>query len=465
MKSSDRPAISPEQLKVVDAASPTRLPLHAKLDSATSWYVLGLLTLSYALAYVDRQLLNLLVDPIKRTLLISDTQLSLVQGTAFVSAYLIAAPLFGRLADITNRRNILIIGICLWCTFTALCGHANTYLGLFVARFGVGASEACVFPVCCSLIWDYFSTGRAPRAISVFNAGQFIGAGFSLVASGLVLYFASNIRRSIPVLQDFATWQIAFVLVGLTGAVLALILLTVREPARSVTIRNSADGKPFTFLEGLSYIWNRRSFYGRMYLGIGMHSIVTLGTPAWLPSFLIRCRGVAPSVVGYRLGLIAVIVGTSGVLLGPFVVRFFERKGIPDAALRIAGFSELLVFTSCVSIPFAPGATGVFIGAGIAIFFFSFPVSIFAAATQLSTPSRLRGFVASLHTFIAQSIGFGVGPTAIAVLTDKVFKDPQMVGYSLAIVSGIASALAACLFLSALPHFRAMLRERNINVT
>jgi len=465
MKSSNQPVGPQEQLTGTDAPMRQRRSFHATLDSATSWYVLGLLTLSYALAYVDRQLLNLLVDPIKRALLISDTQLSLLQGAAFVSAYLIAAPVFGRLADVTNRRNILIFGICLWCTCTALCGHANTYLELFVARFGVGASEACVFPVCCSLIWDYFSTGKAPRAISVFNAGQFIGAGFSLVASGLVLYFANSIRRSIPILRDYSTWQIAFVLVGFTGLILAAALLTVREPTRSVTVRNSADGRPFTFGEGVRYIWKRRAFYGRMYLGIGMHAIVTLGTPAWLPSFLIRCRGVPPSIVGYRLGIIAVIVGTTGVLLGPIVVRFFERRGTPDAALRIAGFSEISVFISCVSIPFAPGATGVFVAAGVAIFFFSFPVSIFAAATQLSTPSRLRGFVASLHTFLAQSIGFGVGPTAIALLTDKVFRNPQMVGYSMAIVSGTASAIAACLFFSALPHFRGLLKERNIDVT
>ncbi|GJH27067.1 MFS transporter [Caballeronia novacaledonica] len=464
MKSTSRQAGSPEQQPAV-APAPHRRSFYASLDSTTSWYVLGLLTLSYALAYVDRQLLNLLVDPIKHALSISDTQLSLLQGTAFVSAYLIAAPIFGRLADVTNRRNVLIFGICLWCSCTALCGHANTYLELFAARVGVGASEACVFPVCCSLIWDYFSTKRAPRAISIFNAGQFIGAGFSLVASGLVLYFANGIRRSIPLFQDYSTWQIAFVLVGLAGLILALVLLTVREPTRSVTLSNSVDGKSFTFAEGARYIWRRRAFYGRMYLGIGMHAIVTLGTPAWLPSFLIRCRGVPPSIVGYRLGMIAVLVGTTGVLLGPFVVRFFERRGFADAALRIAGFSEISVFISCVSIPFAPGATGVFIAAGVAIFFFSFPVSIFAAATQMITPGRLRGFVASLHTFIAQSIGFGVGPTAIALLTDKVFGDAQMVGYSMAIVSGTASAIAACLFLSALPRFRAMLRERKVEVT
>jgi len=134
-------------------------------DKPYSWYVLGLLTLSYSLAYIDRQLLNLLVDPIKRALLISDTQLSFIQGAAFICAYLLAAPLFGRLVDLRNRRNILLFGVCAWSIFTILCGRADSYAGLFLARFGVGASEACVLPVGWSLISDYFSARRAPRAL------------------------------------------------------------------------------------------------------------------------------------------------------------------------------------------------------------------------------------------------------------------------------------------------------------
>jgi MFS family permease len=436
-------------------------------DSRMSWYVLSLLTLSYALAYIDRQVLNLLVDPIKHTLLISDTQLSLIQGTAFVSAYLIAAPLFGRLVDITNRRNVLMFGIVLWCACTALCGRADTYMELFVARFGVGASEACVFPVSCSLIADYFSPRKAPRALSIFTAGQWIGAGFSLVAGGYVLSLADVVRTSIPAFETFAPWQIAFVLVGLPGLVLAIVLLTVREPARCTTTHATDDiaddDRPFTLAEGIGFIWARRGFYARVYIGVGMLAIVTLAMPAWLPSFLIRCHGVSPSSVGYRLGIMSVILGTTGVLLGPWIARLFERKGYHDAALRTAGFAMIAMFVFCALIPFAPNATGVFAAAAGAIFSFSLPIGIIAAATQLSTPRRLRGIAASLHTFLAQSIGFGIGPTAIALMTDKVFGDPRMVGYSLGIVSCAASAIAASLIFTALPHYRQMRREQHLD--
>ncbi|MCG7400377.1 MFS transporter [Caballeronia zhejiangensis] len=434
-------------------------------DSARSWYVLGVLTLSYALAYIDRQLLNLLVDPIRRTLVISDTELSLIQGMAFVSAYLMAAPLFGRLVDITNRRNILVAGICLWCACTALCGWADTYVGLFAARFGVGASEACVFPVCCSLISEHFSPRAAPRALSIFTAGQWIGAGFSLVAGGFVVSLADSVRPAFPMFNALATWQIAFVLVGLPGLLLAaVLLLSVHEPVRRTTPAAYSDDRPFSLRESASFIWERRGFYGRVYIGVGMLAIVTLAMPAWLPSYLMRSHGVSPALVGYRLGLLAVILGTTGVLLGPWVARIFERKGHRDAALRTAGFSMVGMFFFCVALPFAPSARGVFIAAAGAIFCFSLPIGIIAAATQLSTPSRLRGVVASLHTFLAQSIGFGIGPTAIALITDKVFGDPRMVGYSLGIVSSIASAIAAWLIFTALPHYRRMLDERHIDL-
>ncbi|WP_175817252.1 MFS transporter [Burkholderia diffusa] len=465
MSNSSHPAALRKRNLVDQAVDLRRTSSRLVRDSASSWYILCLLTLSYALAYIDRQVLNLLVDPIKHTLLISDTQLSLIQGTAFVSAYLIAAPLFGRLVDITNRRNILMFGIVLWCVCTVLCGRADTYMELFLARFGVGASEACVFPVSCSLIADYFSPRKAPRALSIFTAGQWIGAGFSLVAGGYVLSLADVVRKSIPAFDSLASWQIAFVLVGLPGLVLAMVLFTVREPARDMaqtTDDTSVDDKPFELREGIAFIWERRGFYARVYIGVGMLAIVTLAMPAWLPSFLIRCHGVSPSSVGYRLGILSVILGTTGVLLGPWVARLFERKGYHDAALRTAGTSMVAMFVFCAVIPFAPSATGVFAAAAGAIFSFSLPIGIIAAATQLSTPRRLRGTAASLHTFLAQSIGFGVGPTAIALLTDKVFGNPQMVGYSLGIVSCVASGVAAWLIFTALPHYRRMLLERNL---
>lgn len=451
---------SPLNSHLQESISPGRNSSSFFLDSVQPWYVLGILTLSYALAYIDRQLLNLLVDSIKLSLHVSDTQLSLIQGAAFISAYLLAAPLFGRLVDTRNRRNILLFGICAWSLFTGLCGMANTYEELFLARFCVGVSEACVLPVGWSLIADYFSAKRAPRAYSIFMLGPLLGGGFSLLAGGLVIVFSSNVRAQFPLLDTLATWQLAFVLVCLPGFLLALVLLmTVREPTRTVMLKATVDDRQFSIREAASFLWLRRGFYARIYFGVGMLGIVLLGMPAWLPSFMIRFHGVPATLVGFRLGVLIVTFGAAGVLSGPWVVRLLERMGYKESPIRAAAWSMTGLFVFCAAIPFAPGSISALVAIAGAVFFFSLPTGVLAAAMQIGTPSRLRGVVASLYTIMAQLIGYGIGPTAIALFTDKFFKDPKLVGFSIGIICCTASAIGAWLLFSSIPHYRRLINE------
>jgi MFS family permease len=426
-----------------DAAGATaQTPLHLSRDhvihdSGRAWYVLVMLTLAYSLAYIDRQLLNLLVEPIKRSLVISDTQLSLVQGVAFIAAYLAASPLFGRLVDVTNRRNLLLVSICLWCAFTALCGNADTYRGLFLARLGVGASEACVFPLALSMIADCFSAKKMPRAMSIFILGPMLGGGLSLVAGGFVIEFARAFHEHFPILTQFQTWQLAFVIIGLPGMLFALlVLLTVREPARSSVMSAREDERQFSTGASASYLWQRRAFYARILLGVGMLAMV-----------------------GFRFGGLVVVFGIAGALTGPWVARQLEKRGYEDAPLRTAAISMIPMMLCCASIPFVPGTTGALAAAAGIVFFFSLPTGCMAAALQLVAPSRMRGTVGAIYSFVAQLVGFGAGPTLIALITDRVFQNPKMVGHSIAIVCAIASAIAAWLLITALPHYRRLLAE------
>lgn len=135
-------------------------------NGAYAWYVLLFLTLAYTVAFIDRQVLNLLVDPIKLDLLLSDTQISLLQGVAFMSTYIALGPLFGRWVDTGNRRNVLVFGVVVWSGFTVMCGLVSSFWGLFIARAGIGAAEACLAPAAWSLIADYFSKERlAPSRV------------------------------------------------------------------------------------------------------------------------------------------------------------------------------------------------------------------------------------------------------------------------------------------------------------
>lgn len=207
-------------------------------------------------------------------------------------------------------------------------------------------------------------------------------------------------------------------------------------------------------------LWKRIGFYGRIYGGIGMLAVVALGMTAWFPSFLIRAHGVAPADVGFRLGVVAVLCGTVGCLTGPLVARWFDRKGYKDSTLRATAFGMLVLVAAALLIPYMPSATSALALAGVLYFFASFPTGVVAAATAAATPNRMRGVVASLYTFAAQLVGYGVGPTAIAMITDNVFRDPQMVGYSMQIAMSIAAAVGAFLFFTVLKPYRALISDR-----
>jgi MFS transporter, Spinster family, sphingosine-1-phosphate transporter len=413
-----------------------------------------------ALSYIDRQLLNLLVDPVRHSLQISDTQLSLIQGAAFVAAYLIAVPLFGRLADTANRRNVLVAGICAWSIFTALCGLANSYATLFVLRFCVGASEACVVPVCYSLIADHFSARRIQRAVSIFHVAPLFGSGFSLLAGGAVFMLASEVRTWLPVLRALATWQMAFVLIGLPGLLLAVIVCaTVREPARQAARQSTVGDKTYSLHETAAFIWLHRGFYVRVYLGIGALATMVLGLPAWLPIFLIRVHGATRTTVGFNFGLVVIVFATAGTLIGPWVSSaVFEKRGYTDAPLRTAAWSIIGAVFCCAVIPFAPDMSSALTVTAAAVFLYSLPTGVMAATLQLGTPNRMRGTIGALYSLCRQLIGFGLGPTSIALVTDKVFHDPNRVGYSIAIVCSIASIIASWLLFTALQHYRTLLQ-------
>ncbi|MFT4069147.1 MFS transporter [Paraburkholderia sp.] len=447
-----------QQEPAQSAPSPMSL---AGMDSSRSWYVLILLTITFGVAYIDRQLINLIVEPIKHDLGISDTQISVIQGAAFISAYLLATPIVGRLVDITNRRNILIAGICIWCGCTVLSGLVHSYAELFVARFGVGASEACVLPAGWSIISDYFSTERRARALSVFMVGPQVGGGLSLIAGGLVIGFAANLRELFTPLSGFATWQLAFVFVGLPGVLIAILLLTVREPARSLSSARASTvaDRHFSLGEAARFLITLRGFYGRLYVGIGMFGIVYLGLPVWFPSFLIRYHRMAPATVGYLLGIVFLSSSAAGVLLAPWFARVLERNGRQGAPLHATGIAAVGMCVCCVLIPLVPGPFSALASCAGAIFFCSVPVGILPAVLQTGTPSRLRGIVASLYTVFGNGVGLGVGPTAIALVTDHVFHDPVKVGYSIAIICGVASVAAAWMMFSARKPYRRLLDD------
>jgi len=198
-----------------------------------AWYVVAVMTLAYVSAFVDRQILSLLVPPIKRDLGISDTQMSFLIGLAFSVFFTLLGLPIARLADRRSRRNIMATGVGLWSVFTALCATAQTYGRLLVMRVGVGVGEATINAPSVSLIADYFPRERLSRAMSVFSLGIFLGSGLAYFIGGSIVGVVSEQGRWVlPVIGAIRPWQSVFLAVGLPGLLVALLFLTIREPAR-----------------------------------------------------------------------------------------------------------------------------------------------------------------------------------------------------------------------------------------
>ena len=200
-------------------------------NPAYAWYVVCILTIAYMFSFLDRQILALLVEPIRADLNISDTQMSLLQGLAFGIFYTLLGIPIGRLADRRSRRSIIAIGISIWCVMTAACGLAKNFGQLFLARVGIGIGEATLNPSAYSLISDYFPREKRARPMSFYNMGVSLGAGTAMVLGGQIISWVfSQPQPVLPLVGTLFHWQVVFIMVGLPGLLIAFLMVTVREP-------------------------------------------------------------------------------------------------------------------------------------------------------------------------------------------------------------------------------------------
>ena len=206
-------------------------------NPSVAWTTLAILFLAYISSFVDRMIISLLVEPIKKDFQISDTQVSLLLGLSFAIFYCLAALPIGRLVDIWSRKKIVTVGITLWSFMTALCGLAQNYTQLFLARIGVGVGEASLAPAAYSMLADSFPPKKLGLAMGVFTMGTAVGAGLALIIGGAIISFVtgeSGENISLFGIGFLSGWQWVFVLVGLPGLFIALLTSLIREPDRIV---------------------------------------------------------------------------------------------------------------------------------------------------------------------------------------------------------------------------------------
>ena len=304
---------------------------------AVAWFGVGVLVLAFVFSIADRIIISLLVDPIKEDLGLTDTDMGLMMGLAFAIFYALMGLPIGRWADRYSRRTIIGVGIFLWSIMTALCGLARSFWELFLARVGVGVGEATLSPAAYSMIADYFPKEKLGRALGVYQSGAFFGVGLALMFGGLAIRFAATADDvSLPLVGVIAPWQLAFIVVGLPGVLVAAMMFLVLEPPRQGI---AANAEQISLGQAVGFAWTRKRVFLAHYTGFALLALPMTTLATWVPAYFMRVVGMSPPETGLQLGLIVFICAPRRCNLRRLAGRYAvpSRSGGCAAARRSHG--------------------------------------------------------------------------------------------------------------------------------
>lgn len=426
-------------------------------------HTLAVLLAAYVLSFIDRQILNLLVGPIRADLGISDFQMSLLQGMAFAVFYCTLGLPLGRLADRGNRKIIIAIGIVVWSAMTAACGLASSFAALLVARIGVAVGEAALSPAAYSMLGDTFPPEKLARAIYIFSMGVTLGGGMAYVIGGSVIELISSAGSvQLPLVGAIRPWQATFFIVGLPGLLLGLLVwFTVKEPERrDIAAPSSTDlGNAMTMMDVWRFVARRWRSYVSIFASVALLSILGYGYLNWYPTFLIRSYGMKIGDVGRYFGLIYLVCGTAGAFGGALLSEWLGRRGHEDANPRVIAIVSVALILPTAIGPLMPSAALALAIAAPATFLLNAFFGASVTALQLVTPNRMRALISAAFLLCNTVSGLGFGTSFVAAFTDFVFGDDAALRYSLASVAVLVCPLAAAVSAWGLKHYRRALEE------
>jgi MFS family permease len=404
------------------------LPLNLPTAQKTppyAWYVAAMLSLAYLLSIMDRYLLSVVLEEIKGSLSLTDTQLGILQGPSFVVMFLLASVPLGRMADVSNRRLIVVAGLSFWSVSTIACGMTRSFSGLLLARLGVGLGEAALLPCAMSLIAAYFSRDSLSRGVSIYSMGSSFGRVVAFSGGGaLFAWFAAHGGIQVLGGEPFRAWQSVFLVAGTGGLVIALVfLVTVREPPR--VVRSGQGGE---LRAGFVHFWQQRWAYLAICIPFSMTTAAAMVLGAWSVSFYVRSHGLSTAAASQLVGLTGLISGPVGHLFGGWLNDLLRKRDDVGPQPRVLAV-VLTVATLFVSVFATASSLPVAVLAyGVAYFAVSVAGPTGFSGVQLPTPSSHRGFIASLFLFFYTALGTGLGPLLVGLFGDYLFRSEAKLG-------------------------------------
>ena len=411
----------------------------ARSASLYPWYATGVLMLAYVFSYLDRQILYLMVGPIRADLHITDFEFSLLSGAAFGIFYTFMGLPIGWLADRWNRKKLIAIGITTWSIMTALCGLAQSYGLLFLARVGVGVGEATLSPAAYSFLSDSFDKVRLPRAISVYGLGLFIGAGMALIIGGQIIGVVEKWGDvAIPVVGTLRSWHLVFLMVGIPGLLVALWISTLREPIRTGVTQSTPGAFPLA--QVWSFIADKPLMAISLFVGAALFSAQAYAD-SWYPTLFMRLWGWKVQSAGQISGLSSVIAGPAGMLFAGWLSSRWIAQGKVDACLRLTAWAALGITLPATFLPIAPNATVMAMLLFPFKFFIGFTPVLIPSALQMVAPNQIRAQLGAVFLFCTGLIGVTGGPILPAFLSEYVFHGPNGLPHALSATATIIGPL------------------------
>ncbi|MDG1772317.1 MAG: MFS transporter [Oceanicoccus sp.] len=405
-------------------------------------YVLTVLIILYAFNFIDRQLLVILQELIKEDLGLSDTQLGLLSGFTFALFYVVCGIPIARWADRGSRRNIISLAIVIWSAMTAVSGLAQNFVHILLARIGVGVGEAGASPPAHSMISDIFKPEQRATALSLYSMGLYVGILGGFMLGGWV--------------GQYYGWRMAFMVVGLPGVLLAvLVMLTVKEPSRGWSENIAvSDEPPPPFQEVLNLLWSRKAFR-HLAFACGLQAMASYSLASWLPSFFLRSTDITIGELGTWLGLAAGIGGGLGTLCGGLLS---DRMGQKDPRwylwIPAIGLLAALPITLYI-LAFADLMLALMLNFA-SIFLGSMYLGPVIATTHSMVGVRMRALASAMLFFVLNLVGLGMGPTLVGILSDAMAGTYGIasLGYALLIVATGATLLACTHYLLATRYLK-----------
>jgi MFS family permease len=396
-------------------------------------YVLAMLTLVYVFNFIDRQLLVILQESIKKELLLTDTQLGLLSGFTFAIFYVTMGIPIARLADRRSRRNIVAVSLALWSAMTAFCGLARNFVQLLLARIGVGVGEAGGSPPAHAMISDYFPPQQRATALSVYSTGIYFGMLIGFLMGGY--------------LNEVLGWRTAFFVLGIPGIVFSLLFFfTVREPRRGAMDVNGTSAESHSFMHVLRLLLSKPAFV-YLALATGLHAFCIYGVANWAPSFLQRLHSMSKSDTGIALGLIFGIGGGVGTYLGGYLTDRFAKQD-KRRYLQVPAFAVMISIPCLAGALFLQDIISCLIFLGLVNALYSMYLGPSIAVVHSLVPASMRALSSAVLFLILNLIGLGFGPLVVGILSDALAPTlgANSLRWSMSVLA-IVSAVSTALFL------------------